>query len=69
MGGVVVERVDSRTLTSRAAFEALKEGLMQQELQQLRQQRVREFLANLREVAKIEDKRKRIEASTRRTTQ
>jgi len=69
MGGVVVERVDKRIPASRTAFEAQKEGLRQQELQQLRQQRVREFLANLRAVAKIEDKRKQIEASARRTTQ
>ena len=47
MAGVVVERVDSRVPASRTAFEAQKEGLRQQELQQLRQQRVREFLSNL----------------------
>jgi hypothetical protein len=39
-----------------------------QELQQLRQQRVREFLANLRTVAKIDDMRKQVEASARRGT-
>jgi len=69
MGGVVVERVDNRIPASRAVFEAQKEVLRQQELQQLRQQRVREFLANLRAVAKIDDKRKQIEASARRSTQ
>ena len=69
MAGVVVERVDSRTPATRTAFEAQKEMLRQQELQQLRQQRVRDFLANLRAVAKIDDKRKQIEASARRTTQ
>jgi peptidyl-prolyl cis-trans isomerase D len=69
MAGVVVERVDSRTPASRTAFEAQREVLRQQELQQLRQQRVRDFLANLRAVAKIDDKRKQIEASARRTTQ
>jgi peptidyl-prolyl cis-trans isomerase D len=69
MAGVVVERVDSRTPASRTAFEAQREMLRQQELQQLRQQRVRDFLANLRAVAKIDDKRKQIEASARRTTQ
>jgi peptidyl-prolyl cis-trans isomerase D len=68
-GGVVVERVDSRTQSNRAAFEAQKEPLRQQVVQQLRQQRVREFVANLRDVAKIDDKRKQVEASARRTTQ
>jgi len=43
--------------------------LRQTALQQLRQERVRDFLANLRAVAKIDDKRKHIEASARRTTQ
>jgi len=66
---VVVERVDSRTPASRTAFETQAGMLRQQELQQLRQQRVRDFLTNLRAVAKIDDKRKQIEASARRTTQ
>lgn len=66
MAGVVVERVDSRVPANRAAFEAQKEGLRQQALQQLRQERVRDFLANLRAVAKIDDNRKKIEASSRR---
>ena len=69
MAGVVVERVDTRTPASRTAFEARREMLRQQELQQLRQARVRDFLTNLRAVAKIDDKRKQIEASARRTTQ
>jgi hypothetical protein len=30
---------------------------------------VRDFLTNLREVAKIDDRRKQVEASSRRTTQ
>ncbi len=68
-GGVVVERVDKRIPASRTAFEAQKEGLRQQELQQLRQQRVREFLANLRSVANIKDRRKQVEASSHSTTQ
>jgi peptidyl-prolyl cis-trans isomerase D len=69
MAGVVVERVDSRFPANRAAFETQKEQLRQQELQQLRQQRVRDFLVNLRAVAKIDDRRKQIEASARRSTQ
>jgi len=66
---VVVERVDNRTPASRTAFEAQKAAVRQQALQQLRQERVRVFLANLKAVAKIDDKRKQVEASARRTTQ
>jgi len=68
-GEVVVERADNRIPASRAAFEAQKDALRAQSLQQLRQQRGKEFLANLRAVAKIDDKRKQVEASARRTTQ
>jgi peptidyl-prolyl cis-trans isomerase D len=67
-GGVVVERVDSRVPASRAAFETQKDALRQQALQQLRQERVREFLTNLKAVAKIDDRRKSVEASARRST-
>src|SRR3954463_7813281 len=66
---VVIERVDKRFPASRTAFEAQKGMVRQQALQQLRQQRVREFLTNLRAVAKIDDRRKQVEASSRRTTQ
>ncbi|HEV2018565.1 MAG TPA: peptidyl-prolyl cis-trans isomerase, partial [Gemmatimonadaceae bacterium] len=66
-GGVVVERVDNRVPGRRAAFEAQKEALRQQSLQQLRQERVREFLTNLKAVAKIDDRRKTVEASARRS--
>jgi peptidyl-prolyl cis-trans isomerase D len=66
---VVVERVDNRIPASRAVFEAQKATVRQQALQQIRQERVRTFLANLRAVAKIDDKRKQVELSTRRTTQ
>ena len=69
MDGVVVERVDSRTTANRAAFETQKEVLRQQEIQQRRQQRVREYLTNLRLAAKIDDRRKKVELSSRRTTQ
>jgi peptidyl-prolyl cis-trans isomerase D len=67
-GGVVIERVDNRVPASRAAFESQKDGLRQQALSQLRQQRVREFLSNLKAVAKIDDRRKAVEASARRST-
>jgi peptidyl-prolyl cis-trans isomerase D len=68
-GGVVIERVDNRIPASRTAFDAQKQTLRGQELQQLREQRVRDFLANLRAVAKIDDRRKQVEASSRRATQ
>jgi peptidyl-prolyl cis-trans isomerase D len=68
-GEVVVERVDNRIPASRAVFEAQKQTVRQQALQQLRQERVRVFLANLKAVAKIDDRRKQVEASARRTTQ
>jgi peptidyl-prolyl cis-trans isomerase D len=68
-GGAVVERVDNRWPASRTAFEAQKETFRQQVLQLLRQERVRDFLANLKAVAKIDDRRKQVEASIRRTTQ
>ncbi|HEX9250427.1 MAG TPA: hypothetical protein VF856_13055, partial [Gemmatimonadaceae bacterium] len=66
---VVVERVDNRIPASRAVFEAQKATVRAQALQQMRQERVKNFLANLRAVAKIDDKRKQIELSARRTTQ
>ena len=69
MAEVVVERVDNRIPASRAAFEAQKATLRAQALNQLKRQRVTEFLANLKAVAKIDDRRKQIEASARRTNQ
>ena len=68
-GGVVVMRVDERQAASRAAFDAEKDALRAQALQQARQQRVREFLTNLRASADIEDNRREVEASARRASQ
>jgi peptidyl-prolyl cis-trans isomerase D len=68
-GEVVVERVDNRIPASRTAFEAQKSTLKSQALQQLRRARINEFLANLKAVAKIDDRRKQVEASARRTSQ
>jgi len=67
--GVAVMRVDERQAASRTAFEEQKETLRRQELQQARQQRVREFLTNLRAAADIEDNRREVEASARRANQ
>jgi len=68
-GEVVVERVDNRTPANRAAFDAQKGTLRQQALDQLRRQRVSGFLTNLNAVAKIDDRRKRVEASSRQVGQ
>lgn len=62
---IFVERVDQRVLQERAEWEKQKEAQRATVTQQLKQQRVREFLANLRESAKIVDMRKEIEAANR----
>src|SRR5437016_2714215 len=64
-GMVVVERVDNRIPANRTAFESQKETLRQQALNQLRRQKINEFLTNLKAVAKINDRRKQVEASAR----
>jgi peptidyl-prolyl cis-trans isomerase D len=68
-GGVVILRVDNRLPARLADFEKQKDALRRQELQQARQQRVREFLTNLRASADIEDNRRDVEASARRASQ
>jgi len=69
MNEVVIERVDARVPADSAAFEKQKGQLRAQALQQLRRQRVTDYLTNLKAAAKIDDRRKSIEASTRRATQ
>jgi len=68
LGEVIVERVDNRVPASRAAFDTQKEALRQQALQSFRRQRVSDFLANLKAVAKIDDRRKQVESSARTST-
>ncbi|MGK2961147.1 MAG: peptidyl-prolyl cis-trans isomerase [Gemmatimonadaceae bacterium] len=63
---IFVQRVDQRVLQDRATWEAQKEAQRMQVTQQLKQQRVREFLVNLRESATVKDKRKDVEAASRR---
>jgi len=65
----VVMRVDERQAANRAQFDAQKDALRGDALQQARQQRVREFLSNLRATADIEDNRRDVEASARRASQ
>ncbi|CAN5711289.1 hypothetical protein BH23GEM1_BH23GEM1_04110 [soil metagenome] len=57
---VFVMRVDRRTQADRAEFEAQKATVREQQINALRQQRLQEFIANLRDVAKIDDNRKNI---------
>ncbi len=64
--GVYVLRVDARKPADRAAFEAQKNDLRARRLQQLRQQRVQMFMEDLRKTAKVNDKRKNINAQLRR---
>jgi peptidyl-prolyl cis-trans isomerase D len=67
--GIFVERVDNRVLQDKAEWEKQKDAQRQTVLQQLRQQRVRDFLTNLRENAKVVDRRKEIEAAQRQLAQ
>ena len=66
--GVFVLRVERRVNADRTAFEAQKQFQRTQVLSGLRQQRVRDYLANLRERADIEDNRKEINAAARAAT-
>lgn len=64
--GVFVLRVDERTQASRQAFEAQKATQREQQLAQLRNTRMQQFLIDLRSAAKIVDRRKEINAMVRR---
>ena len=66
---VVVERVDRRVPADSTVWLAQKATQKAQVMQGLRQQRVRDFLANLRQAATVKDHRKKIELATRRATQ
>jgi peptidyl-prolyl cis-trans isomerase D len=63
---IYVLRVDARTEANKAQFAAQKELLRQQRLNTLRQQAVQLYLQDLRKSAKIQDRRKEINAVTRR---
>jgi peptidyl-prolyl cis-trans isomerase D len=66
---IFVERVDQRVLSDKSTWEKQKAVQRAQVTSSLREQRVREFLTNLRENAKITDRRKEIEAANRTLTQ
>ena len=67
--GIFVERVDQRVLKERSEWEAQKSLQKMQVVDQLKQQKVRDFLQNLRDNAKIVDKRKEVEAANRQVSQ
>lgn len=63
--GVFVLRVDRRVEADRAAWEEQKDQQRARVLQGMRQQRVQQFVANLREKAEIVDNRKEIAQQSR----
>lgn len=64
--GVYVLRVDRRVSADKGRWQAQKAQQRAQVTQLLRQQRVREYLADLKEGAKIDDRRKDVLAQQRR---
>jgi peptidyl-prolyl cis-trans isomerase D len=64
--GVYVLRVDRRVNASRTDFDAQKETLRRQRVQQIKQQRLQLFLDDLRKSADVEDHRKELNAAARR---
>ncbi|PYP77324.1 MAG: hypothetical protein DMD35_15400 [Gemmatimonadetes bacterium] len=64
--GVYVLRVDAKKPADKVAFEAKKKELRAQRQQQLKQQRLQAYFADLRKSAKIDDRRKEIAARARR---
>jgi peptidyl-prolyl cis-trans isomerase D len=63
--GVYVLRVDKRTLADSAAWAVQKQAQRAVRLNQLRQQKVQMFMQDLRKAAKVDDRRKEINAATR----
>jgi peptidyl-prolyl cis-trans isomerase D len=63
--GVFVLRVDKRTVADSATWVAQKQAQRAVRLNQLRQQRVQMFMQDLRKAAKVDDRRKSINAATR----
>ncbi len=64
--GIFVIRVDKKVSADRAAWEAQKSEQRQQAVNAMRDARVQAFVGALRKDAKIEDRRKKIQASLRR---
>ena len=57
-----------RIASDRAAWEKQKQTQREQMLQRVRQQRVQQYVASLREAAKIEDRRKIVKQNARQAT-
>ncbi len=64
--GVYVLRLDAFTPADSADFELMKPVFKLQIVQSLKSERVQQYVAGLRDAAKIEDDRKKIQASLRR---
>lgn len=65
---VIVLRVDRRIDADRAVFDKQKIDQRQQMLQRVRQQRVQQYIAALRDAAKIEDNRRIVKQNARQAT-
>ena len=65
---VIVLRVDRRIDADRAAVDKQKIEQRQQMLQRVRQQRVQQYVASLRDAAKIEDNRRLVKQNARQAT-
>jgi peptidyl-prolyl cis-trans isomerase D len=65
LDGVFVLRVDERREADRAEFEAQKAELREEDLERTQQERIQLFMLNLRENAKIEDRRLEIAEAQR----
>jgi peptidyl-prolyl cis-trans isomerase D len=64
--GVYVIRVDKRTVADSAAWVTQKQAQRSVRLNQLRQQKVQMYMQDIRKAAKIDDRRKAINAAARR---
>ena len=64
--GVYVIRVDKRVNSDSTTWAAQKEAQKTLRLNQLRQQKIQMFLQDIRKAAKVDDRRKEINAATRR---
>lgn len=67
--GIFVERVDQRVIKERSEWEKQKVTQRAEVTDQLKQQKIRDFLQNLRDNAKITDRRKEVEAANRQVSQ
>jgi peptidyl-prolyl cis-trans isomerase D len=66
MEGAFVLRVDKRVVADSTAWAKQKDAQKATRLQQLRQQRIQMYLQDIRKAAKIDDRRKAINAAARR---